>query len=104
MWTFSDGVVTYDIHSHMFYEPLANQVDYQSYFDQAWRFARPLLDTSRYELDEGFHFLYLMAHTAKHIINKGCGLRPFLDMVFFLLLQRRTILMLQLDCKDKAAS
>ncbi len=91
VWTYSDGVVTYEIHSHMFYEPLANQVDYQSYFDQAWRFARPLLDTSRYELDEGFHFLYLMAHTAKHIINKGCGLRPFLDMVFFIQQQNRNM-------------
>ncbi len=91
VWTYSDGVVTYEIHSHMLYESLANQVNHQDYFDEAWKYAHPLLDTSRYQIDENFHFVFLMVHTAKHIINKGCGLRPFLDMVFFTRAQGRNM-------------
>lgn len=37
----------------------------------------------RFCLKPEFHFLYLLAHTAKHIINKGYGIRGFLDLVFF---------------------
>lgn len=80
--TYDYDMAHYEIHDRMIYEPLANQVDYESYFNKAWDHARPVKGSSRYELDESFHFLYLIAHTAKHIVNKGCGFRPYLDMIF----------------------
>ena len=82
VWEYFRDLSHIEIHDHMIYEPLANQIDYQSYFDQVWDHVRVRPGTSRCDLEESFHFLYLMAHTAKHIINNGNGFRPFLDMVF----------------------
>lgn len=60
----------------MLYESLANQVNYQDYFDEAWKYAHPLLDTSRYQIDENFHFVFLMVHTAKHISTRAVACAP----------------------------
>lgn len=81
VWTYSRDLVVYEIHDHMMYDPLANQIDYRSYFDRVWEHCR-VCEGTRYEPDPDFHFLYLVTHTAKHIVNAGSGIRPFLDMVF----------------------
>lgn len=83
VWTYTRDVVTYELHDHMMYETLASQVDYRSYFDRVWDHAAPAGSGSRWEMDEEFHFLYLVAHTAKHVLNSGSGLRPFLDMALW---------------------
>lgn len=80
VWSYNRDVNHYEIHDHIFYEPMANDFDYQGYFDNAWAYAKPLQDTTRFDLDESFHFVYLLAHTAKHILHKGSGFRPFVDM------------------------
>lgn len=80
VWTYKRDVITYEVHDHMMYEHLANEMDYRGYFDHVWDYAVPLEGTC-YGLDPSFHFLYLMAHTAKHMVNKGSGFRPFVDMV-----------------------
>lgn len=77
VWTYHRDVISYEIHDHMFYEQMANSVDYQSYFDHVWEHV-----DSAGRIEPEFHFLYLIAHTAKHIINQGNGIRPFLDMAF----------------------
>ena len=76
VWTYLERDIVFEIHDHMFYENLANQVDYRGYFDQIW-------DSSDPEWNENRHFLYLMTHMAKHTINKGVGFRYYLDLVFF---------------------
>lgn len=83
VWRYTRDVVIYEVHDHMMYEPLTNQIDYRSYFDCVWDHTSPDGDSSRWEVDEDFHFLYLITHTAKHIVNKGSGFRSFLDMAFF---------------------
>ncbi|MCI8618738.1 MAG: nucleotidyltransferase family protein [Oscillospiraceae bacterium] len=80
VWSYDRDVNHYEIHDHIFYEPMANDFDYQGYFDGAWEYARSLPGVTRFEVDESFHFLYLIAHTAKHILHKGSGFRPFVDM------------------------
>ena len=75
VWTYYKKDIIIEIHDHMFYEHLMNDVDYRGYFDHAWE----NLDS---EHKEGFHFLYLVAHLAKHTINNGIGFRAFLDLVF----------------------
>ena len=77
VWTYTRQDEAFELHDHMFYEYLANEVDYRGYFDRAWEF----VDTERWD---SFHFLYVLAHTAKHIINSGIGLRAFLDLGFCL--------------------
>lgn len=83
VWTYDKNSIEFEIHDHMFYEYLSNDIDYRGYFDQVWDHAY-LLDGSKnmYIVDESFHFLYLITHMAKHITNKGMGFRSFLDLVF----------------------
>ena len=75
VWTYTADKLMFELHDHMFYEPLANAVDYRGYFDRAWAF---------YDQgwNENYHFLYLITHLAKHILNNGMGFRSFLDLVF----------------------
>ena len=53
-----------------------------SYFARVWDTAVPTGEAGAYAPEPNLHFLYLMCHTAKHIINNGMGFRAFLDMVF----------------------
>ena len=91
VWTYYLNTFEVEIHDHMFYEHLANRFDYRSYFDHVWEHVQraPVFGIQALNLlvpEEEFHFLYLMAHTAKHVINNGSGFRAYLDMI---LLSRR---------------
>ena len=84
VWTYVRPYLMFEIHDVMFYEHLSNGVDYRGYFSNVWNSAVRVKSRSHgYVPDPAFHFLYLMAHTAKHLTNKGMGFRAFLDMVFF---------------------
>ena len=76
VWTYRRDVVKVEIHEHMIYEKLSSDFDYQQYFDNAWDSAE------NGSLNPNVQFLFLVAHTAKHMLNCGSGFRPFLDMVF----------------------
>ncbi len=76
VWTYKRDVVKVEVHERMIYESLSSDFDYAQYFDRAWEFAE---DGS---LEPNMQFLFLAAHTAKHITNRGSGFRPFLDMIF----------------------
>ena len=85
VWTYGIGEFQFEVHTHMFYDPLANDFDYRTYFDHVWEHVHRasvfgIESPNLYVPDESFHFLYLMAHTAKHIINSGAGFRAYLDM------------------------
>lgn len=82
VWTYLRDVVAYEIHDHMMYNPLANDFDYCSYFDQVWEYT--VTEEGHSVIKPEFHFLFLITHAAKHIINKGYGIRGFLDLVFFI--------------------
>ena len=84
VWNYDRDLTHYELHDHMIYDSLANEVDYETYFSRAWDYAKPIDGSKKYELDETFHFVYLIAHTAKHILNRGSGFRPFLDMAFMI--------------------
>lgn len=86
VWTYYKGNVFIEVHDHMFYEQLATVTDYRSFFDQVWLHCHhaQVFGTESSNVfipDESFHFLYLAAHTAKHIINSGSGFRAYMDMV-----------------------
>ena len=92
VWTYHKPLLVFEIHDVMFYEELSNKTDYRSYFSNVWNTA---VRTERSKISDGeaetfeyvpesdLHFLYTIAHTAKHVINNGMGFRAFLDMVFF---------------------
>ena len=82
VWTYTKGSTRLEVHNVLFYEHLSNQVDYTGYFSHIWETAAPLNRRGAFLPEPNRHFLYLMCHTAKHIVNKGMGFRAFLDMVF----------------------
>lgn len=83
VWTYEKDHIVFEIHDHMFYEYLANDVDYREYFDQVWNHVHLLEGADNiFVPEENFHFLYLITHLAKHITNKGMGFRAFLDFAF----------------------
>jgi len=85
VWTYWIGDFMLEIHDHMFYEHLTSSFDYIGYFDRVWEHTKRGTVFGIDDMllpEENFHFLYLMTHTAKHVVNSGCGFRPFLDMVF----------------------
>ncbi len=75
VWTYYAKDIVFELHDHMFYEHLTNEINYKSYFDQAW-------DYDEAKIDMNFHLLYLITHLAKHTINKGMGFRSYLDLIF----------------------
>lgn len=49
--------------------------------DKVWDYAAPCKpDGMRYRLDDSFFYLYHISHMAKHFVQGGCGIRPFLDL------------------------
>lgn len=84
VWTYTKEHIIFELHDHMFYEFLANDVDYRGYFDSVWQHVRNTdFGENVFRPSEEYHFLYLMVHLAKHITNRGYGFRGFLDIVFF---------------------
>ena len=86
VWTYWKDNIYLEVHNQMFYENLASKIDYISYFDNVWSNASrgTVFDVESpltFVPDENFHFLYLMTHHAKHVINNGIGFRAYLDMV-----------------------
>lgn len=46
-----------------------------------WDYAKPCeIDPYKYSVSNEFLMFYLMAHTAYHFLNGGCGIRPFADL------------------------
>ena len=85
VWTYTKPHLMFEVHNRMFYEELTTQTDYKNYFDAVWKTAQKTDNGYCYYPDSKIHFIYMMVHTAKHIINKGIGFRAFLDMTFFCL-------------------
>ena len=87
VWTYWFEKFQFEVHDHMFYEHLTSEFDYCAYFDHVWdkKQCGPVFGVTADNLfvpEENFHFLYLMTHTAKHVVSNGMGFRAFLDMVF----------------------
>lgn len=86
VWTYSKGNFRFEIHDHMFYEYLSNDIDYRGYFDEKiWKHIEKSEDFELKNIvvpEKNLHFLYIVTHLAKHITNKGMGFRTFLDLVF----------------------
>lgn len=86
VWAYCKPNLMIEIHEDMFYENLANQIDYREYFSHIWESPGNGCGSENYSAvipEPDMHFLYCIAHLAKHVINKGMGFRAFLDLAFF---------------------
>lgn len=49
--------------------------------NNAWLYAEPVAENSLcYKMSDPVFYLYHIAHMAKHYLQGGCGMRPFLDL------------------------
>ena len=57
-----------------------------SVLENVWEYAKQK-NGFEYELDDEMFYCYHIAHMAKHFMNAGCGIRPFIDL--FILRHRK---------------
>lgn len=75
---FSDSGVHLELHYSLIEDKIVGSA--ADILRSAWENASPVSDTSEYVFGDDLFFFYHTAHMAKHFVNGGCGIRPFLDI------------------------
>lgn len=79
-WVYAKNRLELELHSHLLYDEVANTPAERAFFDAAWDYTRPTAQGMRCELDWSFHFLFLLLHLKKHLVQSGVGFRQFMDL------------------------
>ncbi len=75
--------VCFEIHTKLIESNIFENVDLIGYFKNC--FDKTVLKSNfTYEFSPENHFIYLIAHMAKHFKTSGCGVRMFLDLAVFI--------------------
>lgn len=72
----------YELHTELLETDISETVDCRAYFGDPWR--HTVGEGHRYQFTPEFHFLYLLAHLAKHVAGSGAGARMYLDLAAFI--------------------
>lgn len=75
---FSDSGVHMELHYSLIEDKIVGSA--ADVLRSAWENASPVSDTSEYVFGDDLFFFYHTAHMAKHFVNGGCGIRPFIDI------------------------
>ena len=75
---FSDSGVHLELHYSLIEDKIVGSA--ADILKSAWENASPVSDTSEYIFGDDLFFFYHTAHMAKHFVNGGCGIRPFIDI------------------------
>lgn len=76
-WGYNRNKIHVELHHQLFYvEPGRNKTSriQADFFNQCWNYV------VNGKLDWNFHFLFILAHLRKHIVNSGAGFRMFMDV------------------------
>ena len=74
----------YEFHTELLETDITEELDCRAYFSDPWRHAVNR-GGHHYEFSPEFHFMYLVAHLAKHVAASGAGARMYLDLGAFIL-------------------
>lgn len=74
-WHFQKRGMDVELHHALVYGGAATENEYQQYFEDCWNHVK---EDGR--LDWNFHFLFLIEHLRKHLLNSGVGMRQFMDL------------------------
>ena len=74
----SDGGVHLELHYSLIEDEIIGRAE--SVLQPVWENAEMVPGTSEYVLHDEMFCYYHIAHMAKHFVNGGCGIRPFLDI------------------------
>lgn len=83
VYSYHRGMELYEFHTDIMEVNVTDRADYRSYFRSVWNHAE-CRDGHTFFPECSYHFLYLLAHIAKHIGASGAGLRMYLDLAFFI--------------------
>ena len=73
-WIYTKGVFEIELHDRLIYSESINRKELEDFFANFWIYVHDG------ELDWNYHFLYLILHLRKHLMNYGVGFRQFLDI------------------------
>ena len=82
VFNYSKNGVCFEIHTSIISSNIADKYDLITYFADNFKYAINI-ENNTYEFTPEHHFIYLMAHMAKHFKFSGCGVRLLLDIPFF---------------------
>lgn len=89
VYSYKKDTEYYEIHTEMLDSEI-NDGTQREYFRDFWTHAIKT-DEHTYVLDKEYHFLYLIAHLAKHASRSGAGLRMYLDIALYIKEYRKTL-------------
>ena len=64
----------FDLHHRLIYDENITISEQEHFFNDCWKYVRDG------KLDHSFHFLFLIVHLRKHLMNEGVGFRQFMDI------------------------
>lgn len=85
VWTFNNGIMSYEIHSRLVAQSYWNDVDYETYFTGIFDKLIPAEKGYRRYFSLEDHFIFLCFHLAKHLDSSGAGIRMFMDIALYLM-------------------
>lgn len=71
---FSSNHINVELHHRLIYDEVVSLVEHESFFNNCWKYVK------HGELNHSFHFLFLLTHIRKHMMNDGVGIRQFMDL------------------------
>ena len=82
VFNYSKNGVCFEVHTSVINNNIIDKYDLITYFADNFKYAVNVKKFT-YEFKPEHHFVYLMAHMAKHFKFSGCGVRLLLDIPFF---------------------
>ena len=73
-WHYEKNQMDFELHHRLLYDEPVNTELEKEFCDTSWKY---VIDS---ELDPSFHFVYLIIHLKKHLMNNGVGIRQFFDL------------------------
>lgn len=79
-WMYFRDNMEFEIHDHLLYNESGNDRMSRDLTDTAWQHTTPTGKGTEYRLDWNFHFVFLLLHLKKHLVQSGIGFRQFMDL------------------------
>lgn len=84
VYSYTKPMEHYELHTELLETDISDALDCREYFADLWPHT---VSTGEhcFEFTPEFHFLYMLAHLAKHVRSSGAGARLYLDLAAFIL-------------------
>ena len=73
-WGYNRNKMHVELHHQLFYYEPGRNLKQVDFFNRCWEYVE------NGKLDWSFHFMFVLAHLRKHMVNSGAGFRMFMDI------------------------